>query len=66
MDGKGGLCISRKLGESTILLDAAGYELARIKVVGLDSRGRVRLLFVAPTTTRIWREELLEDRPTEG
>lgn len=51
------LVIARHIDEETVMRDASGVELCRVKIV--DIRGdKVRLGFAAPMTTEINRAEL--------
>jgi carbon storage regulator CsrA len=52
------LVLTRKLNEEIIVTTAEGKELT-LKVVDID-RGKVRLAFVADTSIKIMRSELLE------
>lgn len=50
------LTLSRKPGESLMIGDDI-----KIKVLGMDKYGGVRLQFDAPKVVEIWREEIYQD-----
>lgn len=58
------LVITRKANQSVYLQDGEGNELAEITVLKLE-RNQVRLLFSAPTSTKINRgEKVFNKKPT--
>ena len=58
------LVITRKSNQSIFLQDEMGNELAEITVLKLE-RNQVRLLFSAPTSTKIFRgEKVLDKKPS--
>lgn len=61
------LVFTRKVGESFVLIDHQGIELAKVFIASND-RGQVRIGVKAPQTTKVMRSELLthEDKPTHG
>lgn len=54
----GKLCITRKLGESILLLDDASGELLAEVTVARREGGRIRLVIDAPQSTHVLRSEL--------
>ena len=61
------LVFNRKVGESFVLFDDQGIEVAKVYIAS-NSHGQIKIGVKAPQTTKVMRSELLthEDKPTHG